>query len=94
MQSNLAEVVTSTNLVWVIDKDIHYVDLIPSKADVYRINVRRHELSNVSKPADLPYYKISFGLIGNRRHFKNLETAKEEAVKFAVRLLLEALCSI
>lgn len=91
---DLVTLLDSTNLVWLVDgdDDLHYVDLLnPIEGSAaYRIAVRKHSFSVL--PSDrVTYYKISFGAFCTRHRFDDLEVAKREAIKFAARLLLEAL---
>jgi hypothetical protein len=92
----LTTLLAGTQLTWKVDGSFHYVDLMPFESGPvpYRIVVREDSPSSWGKPEDPTYYKISFGVFCNSRRFYDLEVAKKEAVNFAARVLLEALCNL
>ena len=93
---NLTTILAGTQLTWKVDGSFHYVDLMPFESGPvpYRIVVREDSPSSWGKPEDPTYYKISFGVFCNSRRFYDLEVAKKEAINFAARILLEALCNL
>ncbi len=105
---DLTNILASTKLTWKVEGSFHYVDLLPPDDPdpsilgtfPYRITITEHYPFKEHKDQRTCYI-VSFGRHVLRgkvydlcNKFFDLEVAKNEALKFAARILLEALCNL